>query len=97
MDAIKKPVSIEKEMVAELHFPDSEVLLSAEDVQRRTYELERASQLGNGAHVKMKIIFEDDAEGLKQVETTVWAVTKERVVLKHGITIPIKRIHEIRL
>jgi hypothetical protein len=96
MDAIKKPVNIEKEMVAGLHFPDDEVLLSAEDVQRRTYELERASQLGNGDHVKIKIMFED-TDGLKQVETTVWAVTKERVVLKHGITIPIKRIHEIRL
>lgn len=96
MDAIKKPVSIEKEKVAELHFPDNEVLLTSEDVQRRTYELERASQLGNGDHVKIKIIFED-TDNIKQVETTVWAVTKERVVLKHGITIPIRRIHEIRL
>jgi len=96
MDTIKKPETIDKEKVAELHFPDTEVLLSNEDVQRRSYELERASQLGNGDHVKIKIIFEDN-EGPKQVETTVWAVTKERIVLKHGITIPIKRIHEIRL
>jgi hypothetical protein len=96
MDTIKKPESIDKEKVGELHFPDNEVLLSKEDIQRRTYELERASQLGNGDHVKIKIIFED-TENIKQVETTVWAVTKERVVLKHGVTIPIKRIHEIRL
>jgi hypothetical protein len=96
MDTIKKPESIDKEKVGELHFPETEVLLSNDDIQRRTYELERASQLGNGDHVKIKIIFED-TENIKQVETTVWAVTKERVVLKHGVTIPIKRIHEIRL
>ena len=96
MDTIKKPEAIDKEKVAELHFPDTEVLLSNDDIQRRSYELERASQLGNGDHVKIKIIFED-TDGPKQVETTVWAVTKERIVLKHGITIPIKRIHEIRL
>jgi hypothetical protein len=96
MDTIKRPVIIEKERVGELHFPEIEVLISSEDIQRRNYELERASQLGNNDHVKIKIMFEDN-DGLKQVETTVWAVTKERVVLKHGITIPIKRIHEIRL
>lgn len=96
MDTTKKAESIDKEKVADLHFPEKEVLLSKEDVQRRSYELERASQLGNGDHVKIKIVFED-TDGIKQVETTVWAVTKERVVLKHGITIPIHRIHEIRL
>ena len=95
MDTIKKPETIDKEKVAELHFPESDVLVSSDDIQRRTYELERASQLGNGDHVKIKIIFED-TDSIKQVETTVWAVTKERVVLKHGITIPIRRIHEIK-
>lgn len=96
MDTVKKPVSIEKEQVAELHFPEMDVLISKEDVVKRSYELERASQLGNGGHIKIKIIFED-TDSVKQVETTVWAVTKDRVVLKHGITIPIRRIHEIRL
>lgn len=96
MDTIKNPVSIEKEKLIELHFPNNEVLKSKEDIQKRSYELERASQLGNGDHVKMKIVFED-AEGLKQVETTIWAVTKDRIVLKQGMTIPIGRIHEIRL
>ena len=96
MDTIKNPVSIEKEKLIELHFPNNEVLKSKEDIQKRSYELERASQLGNGDHVKMKIVFED-AEGLKQVETTIWAVTKDSIVLKQGMTIPIGRIHEIRL
>ena len=89
-------VSIDKEQVAGLHFPETEVLAKHDDILKRTYELERASKLGNGDHVKMKIVFED-TESVKQVETTVWAVTNERIVLKHGITIPINRIHEIRL
>jgi hypothetical protein len=96
MDTVKAPETIEKEKVASLHFPETEVLAAKDDLQRRTYELERASQLGNGDHVKIKIVFEDN-ENIKQVETTVWAVTEGRVVLKHGITIPINRIHEIRL
>jgi hypothetical protein len=95
MDTTQSPKKIEKEEVGSLHFPESEVLETTEDLQRRAYELERASKLGNGDHVKIKIVFED-TEGIKQVETTVWAVTKERVILKHGITIPIRRIHEIR-
>ncbi|HTA82585.1 MAG TPA: hypothetical protein VK783_06625 [Bacteroidia bacterium] len=95
MDTVKSPMKIEKEEIAKLHFPESEVLTTADDLTRRKYELERASQLGNGDHVKIKIVFED-TESIKQVETTVWAVTGERVVLKHGITIPIKRIHEIK-
>jgi len=95
MDTTQSPKKIEKEEVGNLHFPESEVLETTEDLQRRAYELERASKLGNGDHVKIKIVFED-TEGIKQVETTVWAVTKERVILKHGITIPIRRIHEIR-
>ena len=95
MDTVKAPETIEKEKVASLHFPETEVLAAKDDLQRRTYELERASQLGNGPHVKIRIIFED-TESVKLVETTVWAVTKERVVLKQGITIPINRIHEIK-
>jgi len=86
---------VDKEIVGNLHFPSEEILTSHESKQKREYELERAASLGTDK-VKIKILFED-AEGLKQVETTVWAVTKDRVVLKHGVTIPIKRIHEIKI
>jgi len=88
-------ILVDKEIVGSLQFPNEEVLTSATEQQKRTYELERASSLGTDK-VKIKILFEDN-EGIKQVETTVWAVTKERVVLKHGATIPIKRIHEIKI
>jgi uncharacterized protein (UPF0248 family) len=36
-----------------------------------------------------------DAEGLKQVETTIWATGEKNIVLKHGMTIPIHRIVDV--
>ena len=40
------------------------------------------------------IYFEDDMSK-KMVETTIWGVTEERVILKQGVVIPVKRIHKI--
>lgn len=96
MTSLEVPLVIDKEAIGSLHFPESEVLASIDEIQNRNYELKRAAQLGNGDHVKMKIIFED-AEGLKKTETTIWAVTDKSVILKHGATIPIKRIREIKI
>jgi hypothetical protein len=95
MSKVDNPVLIDKEIIGSLQFPGEEVLKSPELQKEREYELTRAASLGTDK-VKIKILFED-SEGLKQVETTVWAVTKERIVLKHGATIPIKRIHEIKI
>lgn len=95
MTRIDNPLLIDKEIIGTLHFPAEEVLHAHEMQQQRKYELERATSLG-ADKVKMKILFQDTA-GLKQVETTIWAVTKDRVVLKHGATIPINRIHEIKI
>jgi len=95
MNTLRNPLLVDKEIVGTLTFPSKEVLISTELQQEREYELNRAASLGTD-RVKIKILFED-TDGLKQVETTVWAVTKERVVLKHGVSIPIKRIHEIKI
>lgn len=95
MAKVENPLLVDKEIIGTLHFPTEEILSSNELKQKRQYELERAASLGTDK-VKIKILFEDN-EGLKQVETTVWAVTKDRIVLKHGATIPIKRIHEIKI
>jgi len=95
MNATHSPLLVDKEIIGNLNFPETEVLTTEDSKLRRKYELERASSLGTD-RVKIKILFED-AEGYKQVETTVWAVTNERVVLKHGLSIPIKRIHEIKI
>ena len=88
------PVSIEKEDINGLKFPDTDVLTSKEEIKMRFTNLERALKLGNLEHNKIKIIFED-SEGIKQVNTTVWGVTDKRVILKQGVVIPIQRIHEV--
>ena len=91
-----KPISIEKENISGLKFPEDEVLLSKDDIKIRTMNLERALALGNLEHNKIKIVFED-AEGIKQVETTVWAVTDKRIILKQGVVIPIHRILDVKV
>lgn len=90
-----KPVLIEKEKILDLKFSENEVLKSKEDIMTRARNLERALKLGNLQHSKIKIVFED-IQGIKQVETTIWGVTDKRIILKHGVLIPIHCIHEIR-
>ena len=89
-----KPLLIDKDQVKDLRFPSVEVLTSPEEIAKRKNELSRALTLGNVHHNKVKIIF-SDLENLKMVETTIWAVTELRIVLKSGMVIPINRILEI--
>lgn len=93
---LKKPVVIEKEEVANLRFPAQEVLVSEDEIKLRRAELDKALKLGNVEHGKIRVVFEDD-NGLKQIETTIWGVTDKRIILKHGIVLPIHRIHEIKI
>ena len=93
---VQHPIIVSKENIANLTFPNSEVLKSKDDITSRILDLERATTLGNVEHTKIKIIFED-SEGLKQVETTIWATTDKRIILKGGVVIPIIRIHEVKI
>ena len=85
---------IEKENIADLKFPHSEILSDDKAIDQRTTELKRALSLGNLEHSKIQIYFEDEMSK-KMVETTVWALTDENVVLKKGVGIPINRIVKI--
>jgi hypothetical protein len=85
---------IEKESVAQLQFPDHDVLQDPIAIHERDFELRRALALGNLERSKAKIYFEDD-KGHFVVETTVWGVTDKRVILKQGTVIPIKRVHRV--
>lgn len=85
---------IDKENVKTLSFPLEDVLSDEIEAKQRKQDLERALSLGNLEHLKIKIYFED-TESLKLVETTIWGVTEERIILKQGVTIPINRIHKI--
>ncbi len=88
--------TIEKEKIPELHFPKTEVLEDNQKKLQRKLDLERALILGNGSKSKVKIIFIYD-QSTKQVETTIWGLTEDRVILKKGVMIPICRIIEVRL
>ena len=85
---------IEKENIADLKFPHSEILNDDKAIDQRTTELKRALSLVNLEHSKIQIYFEDEFSK-KMVETTVWALTDESVVLKKGVGIPINRIVKI--
>ncbi|WP_284652195.1 hypothetical protein [Flavobacterium terrisoli] len=85
--------SIDKEAIQLLSFPQSDVLETREEIQQRHSDLQRALALGNLEHSKIRIYFEDN-HSKKVVETTVWAVTDQRVILKQGHSIPINRIYK---
>lgn len=85
---------IEKENIDTLKFPHTEILEDDTAIMQRTTELNRALALGNLEHSKIQIYFADE-QSKKMVETTVWAVTDESVVLKKGVGIPINRILKI--
>ena len=82
---------IEKENIQSLKFPNSDVLKDNDAIYQRQNDLNRAQSLGNLEHSKIRIFFEDN-QSKKVVETTVWAVTDNIVVLKQGVGIPINRI-----
>lgn len=83
--------TIEKENIHSLRFPNNDVLQDKDAIFQRNSDLNRAQSLGNLEHSKIKIFFEDN-QSKKVVETTVWAVTDNQVVLKQGVGIPINRI-----
>ncbi len=87
---------INKERIGDLRFPNSDVLSEQDMISARQSDLDRALALGNLEHAKIRIYFED-AESRKMVETTVWGVTDNRVILKQGVVIPIGRIHSVQL
>ncbi|WP_162128193.1 hypothetical protein [Flavobacterium phycosphaerae] len=85
--------AIDKDKIQLLSFPQTDVLQSREEMQQRYLDLNRALALGNLEHSKIRIYFEDN-QSKKVVETTVWAVTDQRVILKQGHSIPINRIYK---
>ena len=91
---VMSPVIVEKESIPEFHFPKTEVLSSENEIKIRSLAMGRAIKLGNNQKRKVKITFEDD-QGLKKVETTIWAITEKNILLKRGVSIPISRIHQV--
>lgn len=83
---------VEKEVICDFVFPKEDVLEESSLKRKRIAELVRGMALGNIHQSKMKIFFEDD-NSKKVVETTIWAITDDKVVLKADTFIPINRIY----
>jgi len=86
----------EKENIANLIFPNNEVLASPKEISKRRMDIERGLLMGNGFRSKVLIYFRD-AEKLRKVETTIWGVTDVRVLLKNNTSIPLQRIVKIEI
>lgn len=84
--------TIEKENINSLRFPTTDVLEDRFAISQRLSDLQRAQALGNLEHGKTRIFFED-SHSKKVVETTIWGVTDNRIILKKGVGIPINRIY----
>ncbi len=82
---------VEKEEVANSHFPADEALKKESEKNARKKSLSRAIALGNLEHQKVRIYF-SDTEGNKYVETTIWGLTDHEIVLKKNVVLPIHRI-----
>ena len=85
---------IDKEDIALLKIPTTDVLNDVDEIKTRISDINRALLLGNLEHSKIKIFFED-YESKKIVDTTVWGVTDKNVMLKQGVMIPIQRIYKL--
>lgn len=86
---------VEKEEVANFHFPNEDVLEDESEIKELKLKLSRANTLGNSAaHHKVKIYFIDD-EGKKVVFTTIWGITDNFILLKQNVFIPVQRITKL--
>jgi hypothetical protein len=85
---------VEKDQVQGLKFSTNEVLSNNVEQLSREQDLLRAMKLGNTLKQKVKIFFKDK-ESNKHIETTVWHANSNHVVLKGGITIPVKSIYKV--
>lgn len=93
MEQVLSPVLVEKESIAEMTFSRPTSLPQGLDIQRKIAD---AMLMGNSYHTKVSIVFEDD-NGLKRVNTTIWANGNRYVCLKGGLWLPIDHIIEIEL
>ena len=85
---------ISKEDIPSYEIIRGDALTNPVDIARRREDVERAMKLGNIDHQKVKIIFET-TEGTMAVETTVWEVTQNYLILKSNMALPIRCVHRI--
>lgn len=82
---------IPKEQVPDCSFQMRSEINQDPNLARKLHD---AMVLGNNHRGKVEIIFCDD-EGMKKVNTTIWAKGDKFITLKGGVWIPISKIVDI--
>ena len=90
------PQLIEKESISQIKFKEEFRFRSQDEKKKLDYLLYNAMILGNISHNKVKIVFTTE-EGIRQVETTIWAATENNIILKGGVVIPTYCILDVKL
>lgn len=87
---------VDKEVVGKFSFPKLDVLECQEERQKRFQMALKARRLGNLEKGKVKIYFQGNNERFC-VDTTIWDVDANHVVLKYATTLPLRSIYSIDL
>ncbi len=90
-------IRIRKEDIPSLTFSAEEVLETQDQIMSRMAHLQKGMRGGNANKHKVRVFFRDVTGRTFEVETTIWAVTPQRVVFKQGATVPICRVSEVKL
>ncbi|MGK7389942.1 MAG: hypothetical protein ACNS60_06310 [Candidatus Cyclobacteriaceae bacterium M2_1C_046] len=90
-------ILMKKEELANVKFSHEEVISDEVQKKLRMAELHRAQTLGNLEKIKVRINFQLDNHSHRMVETTVWAVGPDNLMLKGGIAIPIRAVEDIQV
>jgi hypothetical protein len=91
---LRMKISKAKERALMKEFGLDEAILTEEEMLKRREDLEKAMRIGNNDHSKVKIVFET-TNGIFHVDTTVWSVTENNVMLKSSNVIPIRCILQV--
>lgn len=86
---------IAQAQLSELHFAKTDVLHDRLQQSMRSYNLQRAMQLCCIEHETVNLVFTTDQGLSVQLETLVWAVSDDFVLLQGGWFLPVKAISKI--
>lgn len=92
MNTQQQTISTSKEFLYLLKFPKEDVIDTKSEKRQRCFQLIRAMRLGNLFKNKVTISFRDAQDRLMKINTTIWGVTQQSVILKKGVLIPITSI-----
>lgn len=92
MSTQTQTISTSKEFLYLLKFSKEDVIHSKSEKKQRCFQLIRAMRLGNLFKNKVTISFKDAQDRLMKINTTIWGVTQQSVILKKGVYIPISSI-----